>query len=79
MFDSLNRKILPISIRGYFDRPQRRLTYKILKEKLTSDLLKNSSELVYNCVHCINLNADYTSFEHVFMSHKKISTIPHQI
>ena len=79
LFNSLNRKILAIFIRGYYDKSQRRLNYETFKEKSTSNHLKTSSELVYNCVGYISLNPDYISFERVFMSYKKVSTIPQQI
>ena len=45
------------------------LTMKPLNR--TSNHLKTSSELVYNCVGYISLNPDYISFERVFMSYKK--------
>lgn len=78
LFNSLNRKILAIFIRDYYDKSQRRLNYETFKEKRTSNHLKTSSELVYNCVGYISLNPDYISFERVFMSYKKVSTIPQQ-
>lgn len=53
------------------------LTMKPLNR--TSNHLKTSSELVYNCVGYISLNPDYISFERVFMSYKKVSTILQQI
>lgn len=71
LFNSLNRKILAIFIRGYYDKSQRRLNYETFKEKRTSNHLKTSSELVYNCVGYISLNPDYISFERVFMPYKK--------
>ena len=70
LFNSLNEKILPVFEKIYTDK-KRKSTFEPFRERLLSKHFKISSDLVYNCIKYININADYTCFEYIFITYRK--------
>ena len=69
-FKNFNRKILPIFIKGYFDK-KRKYAYESFRLKFTSQYLRKTSKLACKCIKYINANVNPTYFENIFITYRK--------
>lgn len=71
-FNALNKKVLPILLRGFNDSYRnKKYTYRIFKDRVIERYLKLTADLIFDCTDYINVYVDKHMFEHICLLQTK--------